>query len=410
MIARPPTAPRLTATILIAALCGFGCEDLGDRAPDGPRVAVRDSGGVTIVDNDPAAPDSRLPWRFGEQPSLSIGSVDSGEADELFRVQDATLLADGRIMIANAGSSEIKVFHTDGSHSGTWGRQGEGPGEFSSGPDGVALWLADSIAVPGGRRVSLFDLDGNHGRDVALDATRSNVLDLLPDGRIVSMGSLLLNRRTMGSPDLVQYDTEWSVLDTDGAPHASLGEFLATEEWVWSFPDGSTGENPYPFRRDTRGAVWGNLVAIGAQDSYEIRAFAADGSLVRIVRRDWDPRSPTQADLEEHVARAYAHLPPEARSRALTMFKDMPLTDSYPAFEEIVGDRAGYLWVREYRMFGEGDAVWTVFDPEGRIQGLVETPPGLTVFEIGEDYVLGLGEDELGVEYVQVWGLDRGAG
>ncbi|MYK67312.1 MAG: hypothetical protein F4022_12675, partial [Gemmatimonadetes bacterium] len=397
MIARPPTAPRLTATILIAALCGFGCEDLGDRAPDGPRVAVRDSGGVTIVDNDPAAPDSRLPWRFGEQPSLSIGSVDSGEADELFRVQDATLLADGRIMIANAGSSEIKVFHTDGSHSGTWGRQGEGPGEFSSGPDGVALWLADSIAVPGGRRVSLFDLDGNHGRDVALDATRSNVLDLLPDGRIVSMGSLLLNRRTMGSPDLVQYDTEWSVLDTDGAPHASLGEFLATEEWVWSFPDGSTGENPYPFRRDTRGAVWGNLVAIGAQDSYEIRAFAADGSLVRIVRRDWDPRSPTQADLEEHVARAYAHLPPEARSRALTMFKDMPLTDSYPAFEEIVGDRAGYLWVREYRMFGEGDAVWTVFDPEGRIQGLVETPPGLTVFEIGEDYVLGLGEDELGV-------------
>ncbi|MYA63246.1 MAG: hypothetical protein F4Y21_01090, partial [Gemmatimonadetes bacterium] len=404
MIARPPTAPRLTATILIAALCGFGCEDLGDRAPDGPRVAVRDSGGVTIVDNDPAAPDSRLPWRFGEQPSLSIGSVDSGEADELFRVQDATLLADGRIMIANAGSSEIKVFHTDGSHSGTWGRQGEGPGEFSSGPDGVALWLADSIAVPGGRRVSLFDLDGNHGRDVALDATRSNVLDLLPDGRIVSMGSLLLNRRTMGSPDLVQYDTEWSVLDTDGAPHASLGEFLATEEWVWSFPDGSTGENPYPFRRDTRGAVWGNLVAIGAQDSYEIRAFAADGSLVRIVRRDWDPRSPTQADLEEHVARAYAHLPPEARSRALTMFKDMPLTDSYPAFEEIVGDRAGYLWVREYRMFGEGDAVWTVFDPEGRIQGLVETPPGLTVFEIGEDYVLGLGEDELGVEYVQVWG------
>ena len=224
------------------------------------------------------------------------------------------------------------------------------------------------------------------------------------------MGSLLLNRRTMGSPDLVQYDTEWSVLATDGALHASLGEFLATEEWVWSFPDGSTGENPYPFRRDTRGAVWGNLVAIGAQDSYEIRAFAADGSLVRIVRRDWDPRSPTQADLEEHVARAYAHLPPEARSRALSMFKDMPLMDSYPAFEEIMGDRAGYLWVREYRMFGEGDVVWTVFDPEGRIQGLVETPAELDVFEIGEDYVVGVVEDELGVEYVQLWGLDRGAG
>ena len=61
-------------------------------------------------------------------------------------------------------------------------------------------------------------------------------------------------------------------------------------------------------------------------------------------------------------------------------------------------------------MFGEGDAVWTVFDSEGRIQGLVETPPGLDVFEIGEDYVLGLAEDELGVEHVQMWALGRGAG
>lgn len=64
----------------------------------------------------------------------------------------------------------------------------------------------------------------------------------------------------------------------------------------------------------------------------------------------------------------------------------------------------------EYRMFGEGPAVWTVFDPGGRIQGLVETPPGLDVLEIGADYVLGRVTDELGVEYVHVWALDRGVG
>ena len=63
-----------------------------------------------------------------------------------------------------------------------------------------------------------------------------------------------------------------------------------------------------------------------------------------------------------------------------------------------------------FGMFGEGDAVWTVFDAEGRIQGLVETPPGLEVFEIGEEYVLGVVEDDLGVEYVQLWALDREAG
>lgn len=146
------------------------------------------------------------------------------------------------------------------------------------------------------------------------------------------------------------------------------------------------------------------------QDSYEIKAFAADGSLVRIVRRVGDPRKTTQAELDELFARRVAGRPAEVRTRMLAMVRDMPLVESYPAFEEIVGDRAGYLWVREYRMFGEGPAVWTVFDPEGRIQGLVETPPGLDVLEIGEDYVLGLVADDLGVEYVQLWALSREAG
>ena len=50
---------------------------------------------------------------------------------------------------------------------------------------------------------------------------------------------------------------------------------------------------------------------------------------------------------------------------------------------------------------------WTVFDPEGLVQGLIETPPGLGVLEIGEDSVPGLAEDDLGVEYVQRWSLDR---
>ena len=375
---------------------------------------VQDSAGVTIVTNEPPSPDSRLPWQFGTQPSLSIGSVTSGEADELFRVLDATLFADGRIVIANAGSGELRVFNADGSHSETWGRQGEGPGEFSSGPGTVAHWPGDSIAAPGGYRVSLFDMDGNHGRDVSLDATRLGVIDMLPDGKIFTSGSLILNPEIRGSPGLVRYYVEWAVLDANGALHASLGRFPMFEEWAIEVEaDGRVWETPHPFGRGTKGAVWGNLVVIGVQDSYEIRAFAVDGSLVRIVRRKGDPRRSTQADQDAYWARLVADRPPEQRAEALRSVRDMPLVDSYPAFEEIVTDLAGYLWVREYRMFdmfGEGDVVWTVFDPEGRIEGLVETPPGLEVFEIGEDYVLGLVEDELGVEYVQLWSLDRGAG
>lgn len=83
----------------------------------------------------------------------------------------------------------------------------------------------------------------------------------------------------------------------------------------------------------------------------------------------------------------------------------MPLVEFYPAFSRILADGLGYLWVQE-----RWSSVWTVFDPEGRVQGLVEMPSALGVFEIGEGYILGRSRDELGVESVQLWVLDRGAG
>ena len=81
---------------------------------------------------------------------------------------------------------------------------------------------------------------------------------------------------------------------------------------------------------------------------------------------------------------------------------------SFPAFSAIEVDALGYLWVREYNLPGEEGAFWTVFDPDGIVQGFVETPEDLRIFEIGADYVLGLVTDALDVEHVQMWELERG--
>lgn len=361
------------------------------------------------MENGRLAPDSRPPWHFGARPPLSIGSVDSGEADQLFRVTDATRLPDGRIVIANAGSNELRVFSADGSHAGTWGGRGEGPGEFTGyGPAAVALWPGDSVAAanPWGGRLSLFDVTGNHGRDVRLDTSLRNIAGVLPDGKIVASGGGGLTATMAGTTGLVRSDAEWGILAADGTLHMSLGEFPGSEFWATFGSDGSLqGGRPHPFGRSTLGAVWGDFVAIGVQDSYEIRAFAADGSLVRIVRREGDPESPTRADQDAWWERRYADLPEEERIKRLNEVKDMPLVDSYPAFAGIMADQAGYLWVRDYR-----SAAWTVFDAAGHIRGLVEAPSGLRIFEIGVDYVLGWKYDGMGVEYVQLWSLERTEG
>ena len=406
---QPTTRASIPAIVLVLTLGGAGCGDTHPTARDGSGPRAWDSAGVMIVENPQPALDARLPWVFGTQPSLSIGAVDSGEADQLFRVTDATRLLDGRIVIANSGSNELRVFTADGSHAGNWGGRGEGPGEFTSySPAAVALWPGDSVAAanPWGGRLSLFDRDGNHGRDVRLDTSLRNILDLLPDGKIVTRRGGGLKATMTGSTGLVRSNAEWGILAGDGTLHTSLGEFPGSEFWATFGSDGSLQSGrPHPFGRATLGAVWGNLVAIGVQDSYQIKAFAADGSLVRIVRRDGDLESPTRADQVAYWEQRYANRPDDERIEALNDVKDMPLVDSYPAFSGVLADRAGYLWVREYQ-----GAVWTVFDAEGRIQGLVETPPGLRTFEIGVDYLLGWRYDELGVEYVQLWSLDRGAG
>ena len=80
---------------------------------------------------------------------------------------------------------------------------------------------------------------------------------------------------------------------------------------------------------------------------------------------------------------------------------------SFPAFSTIEVDALGYRWVREYNLPGAEGALWTVFDPDGIVQGFVETPPDLVIYEIGEDYIVGKVRDELRIEYVQLRELTR---
>ena len=100
----------------------------------------------------------------------------------------------------------------------------------------------------------------------------------------------------------------------------------------------------------------------------------------------------------------------ERRRELRERYQDVPLPETHPAFITAMADDLDYLWVREYNLPGEGGPIplWTVFDPQGRVLGFVETPAGLgDIYEIGEDYILGLATDEFGVEYVQEWSSRR---
>lgn len=48
-----------------------------------------------------------------------------------------------------------------------------------------------------------------------------------------------------------------------------------------------------------------------------------------------------------------------------------------------------------------------MFDPQGRWLGQVKTPARFLVFDIGADYIAGKAIDDLDVEHVRVYALNK---
>ncbi|MYI65512.1 MAG: hypothetical protein F4107_06175, partial [Gemmatimonadetes bacterium] len=114
---------RTAITPIAVVLATIGCEAPPD-APPVPRFQIEDSAGIVIVANARPEVGSRLGWRVSAEPTLSIGTVEGGDDFQLHRVDDALMLPDGRIVVANAGSYQLLVFDAAGNFLEAWGQRG----------------------------------------------------------------------------------------------------------------------------------------------------------------------------------------------------------------------------------------------------------------------------------------------
>lgn len=410
--------PTIQLTLTIVALTGAACAESGDPAPappegSAPDYATMDTAGVEIVESARPPADSRLGWRVSAEPVLSIGAVD-GPDPYLLDISDVLRLPDGRIIVADRVSRELRAFDTLGVHLATWGGSGEGPGEFTS-LVRVDPWPGDSLVArwSQGNRLTVFDSRGNYGRVFGMrDRVRISVEAVLPGGLVLAsrLGSTATSRDGHSRSRSI-----YEIRDSEGEPGPTLGSFLGSE-WYSPPVDDGVMVIRIPFSRDVFDIPWGDDVIVASNDTYEIPVYSTDGTLKRIVRREHDLIPTTPAHLDAYIERRVAGSPePERAARRREEqeeYRDVRLPDTHPAFRRVQTDELNHLWVQEYTLPGEAgpNPVWTVFDPEGHVLGFMDTPAGLRVFEIGEDYLLGYATDELGVEYVQVWSLSRSGG
>ena len=390
-----------------AVLAISGCRDAGGEPA--ARAEAWDSAGIRIVRSAAAASDAPLPWSVSERPSLEIGGGEGAQA--LFQVAGAARLAGGGVVVANAGSHELRMYDADGKHLRSIGREGGGPGEFRNlawagvlPGDTIAAWDA------GLARLSFFTPDGRFVRAVTPSRPLGlfpQAIGLLPDRSLVTTAGM--TPKAMGASGVWRDSTALLVIAPDGSRADTLGRFPRSEQYVKV--GGSVGffAHTLPFAREIRVALAGGRVLLSTAEAYEIAEHAPGGEVRRIVRIDRAPVEVTPEDVEEYRENLVTlGAPPAMREAQRALLDEMPFPRTMPALTDLKTDPLGYAWIEEPRQAGDpGGRTWRVLGPDGRARGTVRLPRDLAVREIGRDYVLGTALGEDGTERVRLHLLRR---
>jgi hypothetical protein len=382
-----------------------------EEAGTSPSI-VRDSAGITIVENTAPAWQEGAEWRIDAAPEPAIGLVDGPPELQLFRVTGALRLDDGRIVVANSGTSELRFYDTHGSHLHTAGGRGEGPGEFT-GPIQLFRWGADSLVAWDGQllRISVFSNDGAFARafpvarpDPRASPRPAGIFDdgtvFIRTGRVFSSGDV--------TPGISRDSSALYRLRLDGTVLDTLGVFPGSESFV-TILDGGFMVDGVPFSGSLAAAIHGNRVFIGRGDTFEFEVRANDGTLLRIVRLARANAPVTPEDIDAYRRQRLEGIDEDGIRQLLeTELANTPFPEWMPPYAGLFVDALGNVWIEAHQGPGQtGPAPWLIFDADGRLLGEIPGIDRFFPYDVGDDYILGRRLDELDVERVELYRIRK---
>ncbi len=374
-----------------------------------PSAVVRDSAGITLVESSGRSWQEGSEWLLAAIPDIDIGGGDVDPEYELFEAQSAVRLADRSIVVADAGSAELRFYDASGQHLQTVGRRGGGPGEFED-LRWVARYASDSLLAWDMRlrRGSVYDLTGRFHRSFTLPAEAFYApIASFPDGTLLTQETS--QWMTQELPDGAQRPSlTLATFSVDGEKIADLGAFPADEYWGESGPD-----HPHRWRRAfgrrTAITVSDSLIFVGTGETFSVDGYSRGGHLVRRLRyAGFVPVAVSDEDHQAWVEDALASLEAGMAEHMRPFFESIQPRSALPPYDRVLIDDVRNLWVEHYRRVGDEELTWTVFNPEGIVLGQISVPGRFSILEVGSDYVLGRYQDDLDVEHIQLYRLIKG--
>lgn len=176
---------------------------------------------------------------------------------------------------------------------------------------------------------------------------------------------------------------------------------------------------PIIFGKSAYLAASNNWIYVAPTDDYSVRVYDAEGALRRIIRRAVPRISVTPGDVDRFVEKRLREVDPlpEEREEVERSIRAWEVSPTMPAFRWISVDSEDNLWVEEFDTERLGQGRFSVFRSDGVWLGHVDLPNGLPEtrgglfqpwLDIGPDYVLGVWVDELGVEQVRLYSINKG--
>jgi hypothetical protein len=144
----------------------------------------------------------------------------------------------------------------------------------------------------------------------------------------------------------------------------------------------------------------------GDGTTWEVRILTSTGELEAILRRSGEARPVTVEAIRAFEAQMLEPVrTDEQRVGLQQLFREWSYPETQPVYDRLLVDRSDNVWLRHFQMPMTDSTAWTVFDASGTWQGEVALPSSLAVEEIGDDYLLGIRTDELGIESVELYAL-----
>lgn len=363
-----------------------------------------DSAGVTI-------------WEFRlenvpERPAAAVELTDGAASMEFGSVTDV-LIGEGNVLhIADNGEKRVVNLNISDGTSSSFGRGGEGPGEFTVVGDLLA-WPGDSLAVYDWpeRRLSIFSGEGGFARrvGVALDADVPGVP--LPVGLF---GPALLVVEVEHRPaSLAEGEgvhesfVEYWTIRTDTGGTSRLVRVRGTRRFVLRVGDGFTARR-LPFDADLLSGVGDGLLYV-ARATPEVHVYDADGDLGEIWRtEDLEQREVSEGDEEEYWRDRITDAVGPQRALEERLAQVVPAAELRSSFDRMAVGTGGEVWLRVTPDGDSVDATWLIVDGSDRQVSRVQLPGQVTVTSVSGGLAAGIAVDALGVTRPVMYAIEGG--